>query len=486
MGKRKISRRQFLEGTGAVLTVAAAAPALRAQPRTPAAPPRTSITLTLNGSPRTVDVDDRWTLAEALRDHLGLTGTKIGCDRGECGACTVLMDGKPVYSCSQLAVWMDGRSIQTVEGLLKNGQLSPLQQSFVEHDAPQCGFCTSGQLMSATALLDANPHPDAEQARAAMTGNICRCSNYNHYIAATVAASQRSTQNAQNAQNARNSQSSQGSPTKSIAASSAGSALSALNVVGHDTPRIDAAERVSGTAKYTGDVMLPGMLYARVLRSPHPHARIRRIDASKALALPGVKAVISHENCTVVWGAGSISGGAQYNDDMKWNTKHRRYAFNNPVRFVGEPVAAVAAIDRHTAEEALQLIAVDYEPLPFVLDPEEALKPDAPQIWPEGNLSLNAQNEAKPIGIKRGNIQDGFTASDRVFEDRYSTSFVHNAQMEPRVAVAAWEGDKLTVYTPTGGVANCRTDMARDLGISEANVRIVCPYMGGNFGNKNQ
>src|SRR5260370_34585078 len=108
----------------------------------------------------------------------------MGGDRGEGGACPVLMDGKRVYSCSQLAVWMDGRSIQTVEGLVKNGQLSALQQSFVSHDAPQCGFCTSGQLMSATALLNANPRPSAEQARAAMTGNICRCSNYNHYVAA--------------------------------------------------------------------------------------------------------------------------------------------------------------------------------------------------------------------------------------------------------------------------------------------------------------
>ncbi|HMB82206.1 MAG TPA: molybdopterin-dependent oxidoreductase, partial [Vicinamibacterales bacterium] len=483
MRTRRVSRRQFLEGTGTALTVAAVAPSLRAQPAAQetalarqsaerATAARSKITMTINGKAQTLQVEDRWTLAEALRDHAGLTGTKIGCDRGECGACTVLLDGKPVYSCSQLAVWADGRAIQTVEGLLND----PLQQSFVAHDAPQCGFCTSGQLMSAKALLNATPHPTAEQARAAMTGNICRCSGYNHYIAATVAAG-----NA--ADVARGFQPRDPMPIK---ISSADSAVTALKTVGHDTHRIDAVERTTGKATYTGDVKVPGMLYARVLRSPHPHARIRRIDASKALALPGVKAVISHENCTYVWGAGSISGGAQYNEEVKKITKHRRYAFNNPVRFVGEPVAAVAAVDRHTAEEALQLITVEYEPLPFVLDPEDALKPGAPQIWPEGNLSPNARNEFVPIGAKRGNVQDGFTASDHVFEDRYSTSFVHNAQMEPRSALAVWDADKLTVYTPTGGVANCRTDMARDLGIPQENVRVVCRYMGGNFGNKNQ
>jgi putative selenate reductase molybdopterin-binding subunit len=487
MRKRGISRRRFLAGTGGALTAVAGTPALGAQRRSAAAAPaataspapttvpRTTIQFTINGSPRRLDVEDRWTLVEALRDHAGLTGTKIGCDRGECGACTVLLDGKPVYSCSQLAVWADGRSVQTVEGLLRNGQLDPLQQSFVDHDAPQCGFCTSGQLMSAKALLNANPHPTADEARAAMTGNICRCSGYNHYVAAVVAAGgSRSTQGSQNA------------PSEVPRFSSASSAVAALNVVGHGTPRIDAVARASGVATYTADVSLPDMLYARVLRSPHPHAHIRRIDVSKALAFPGVKAVVSHENCDVVWGAGSIAGGAQYNEETKKITKHRRYAFNNPVRFAGEPVAAVAATDRHIAEEALRLIDVEYDTLPFVLDPEDALKPDAVKIWPEGNLSPNARGETVPQTTRRGSVQDGFAASDHVFEDRYSTSFVHNAQMEPRVSVAAWAGNTLTVYTPTGGIANCRTDMARDLGIPLDDVRVVCQYMGGNFGNKNQ
>jgi putative selenate reductase molybdopterin-binding subunit len=468
MAKRTISRRRFLRGTGTAIAAATAAPALTAQ-RTSAQPagasePRTSIKVTVNGTARRLDVEDRWTLAEALRDHLNLTGTKIGCDRGECGACTVLLDGKPVYSCSQLAVWADGKSVQTVEGLVANTRLNPLQQAFVNHDAPQCGFCTSGQLMSATALLAVNPHPSADDVRAAMTGNICRCSGYNHYVSAVVGAGAAVAPPA--------------TPARAVAGG--------LKTVGHATPRVDAAERVSGKATYTGDVKLPGMLYARVLRSPHPHARIKSIDVSKARALPGVKAIITHQNCQVVWGAGSIAGGQQYNDEVKKITKQRRYAFNNPVRFVGEPVAAVAAIDRHVAEDALQLISVDYEVLPFVLDQEEALKPDAVKIWPDGNVSLNTRNEAQPISQRRGDLEAGFRAADQVFEDRFTTAFVHNAQMEPRVALAHWQGDKLTIYTPTGGIANCRTDMARDLGVPAENVRVVCQYMGGNFGNKNQ
>jgi xanthine dehydrogenase YagT iron-sulfur-binding subunit len=199
MAKRTVSRRRFLRESGAAVAVTAAVPAVAqaqtrgAQPVGIEAPgatgaPRRTIRLTVNGRAQRVEVEDRWTLAETLRDHLNLTGTKIGCDRGECGACTVLVDGTPVYSCSQLAVWMDGRSINTVEGLAQGDRLDPLQRAFIDHDAPQCGFCTSGQLMSAKALLNANPRPTAVDVRAALTGNICRCSNYEHYVDAVLAA----------------------------------------------------------------------------------------------------------------------------------------------------------------------------------------------------------------------------------------------------------------------------------------------------------
>ena len=259
-----------------------------------------------------------------------------------------------------------------------------------------------------------------------------------------------------------------------------------LATIGNTTARVDAVERVTGEAKFTRDMRLPGMIYGRILRSPFPHARIRSIDTTKAEQLAGVKAIITHESTPVVWGAGSVSGGRQYNDTTKDATLHRRYIFNNPCRFVGDAVAAVAATDRHIAEHALGLIEVDYEELPFVLEPEEALQPGAPAIWPEGNLCPDFRNNFAPMVTNRGDIEAGFAEADQVFEERYSSAFIHNAQMEPRCALAVWQGENLTLYTPTQGISNCRHDTARDLGIEDHQVRIICQYMGGGFGNKNQ
>jgi xanthine dehydrogenase YagT iron-sulfur-binding subunit len=195
----KVSRRSFLGTSGAGVATAAALPALEvalvgdsnAQTSAPSTAPSTEVVLNVNGEQHRLAVEDRWTLAEVLRDHLRLTGTRVGCDRSECGACTVLLDGKNVYSCTVLAVWADGKRVTTVEGLAKNGKLDPLQQAFIEHDGPQCGFCTSGQLMSAKALLESNPRPTEDDVKRALAGNICRCSNFLHYQAAVLAASRK-------------------------------------------------------------------------------------------------------------------------------------------------------------------------------------------------------------------------------------------------------------------------------------------------------
>jgi xanthine dehydrogenase molybdenum-binding subunit len=245
-----------------------------------------------------------------------------------------------------------------------------------------------------------------------------------------------------------------------------------FSVVGKKLPRIDAYERVTGQAQYTGDIQLPGMLYARVLRSPHPHARIVSIDTSKAEKLPGVKAIIHYGNAQIPWSSGGHT--------------HKRFIFNNPVRYVGDAVAAVAATDRHIAEDALGLINVQYEKIPHVLDPNEALKPDAPKIGPNGNLSVGTGSFTAPIQEAWGDLELGFKEADKVFEDTYITKHVNNAQLERRVSVAKWEAGKLTVFASTQGVSNARTDIAKDFDLPLSKVRVVCKYMGAGFGNKNQ
>jgi aerobic-type carbon monoxide dehydrogenase small subunit (CoxS/CutS family) len=193
----KLSRRSFLKGLGggaigtAVVSTALAktdsAEAYSAE-SVGASRAKTPIALKVNGKTYRVEVEHRSTLAEVLRDQLQLTGTKIGCDRGECGACTVIIDKRNMYSCSQLAVWMQGKEILTIEGLANGEKLDPLQEAFIDHDGPQCGFCTSGQIMSGKALLLRNPKPNEAQVRRGLSGNLCRCGNYNREVAAVLAA----------------------------------------------------------------------------------------------------------------------------------------------------------------------------------------------------------------------------------------------------------------------------------------------------------
>jgi xanthine dehydrogenase YagT iron-sulfur-binding subunit len=192
-----VSRRDFLKGLGggAVGTAVISSGLLNADPVQAyvpegggGGPTKSIVNLKVNRKNYRVEVEHRSTLAEVLRDEFGLTGTKIGCDRGECGACTVIINGRSIYSCSQLAVWMDGKEIVTIEGLAQGDKLDPVQEAFIEHDGPQCGFCTSGQIMSGKALLLKNSKPTEAQARRALSGNLCRCGNYHREVAAVLAA----------------------------------------------------------------------------------------------------------------------------------------------------------------------------------------------------------------------------------------------------------------------------------------------------------
>ncbi len=236
-----------------------------------------------------------------------------------------------------------------------------------------------------------------------------------------------------------------------------------LRIVGKATPRVDGINRVSGSAKYTHDIQLPGMLYAKFLRCPHPHARIVRIETSKADALPGVRAVLTYRNTPQIqWRGG------------------RTFIFDQTLRYHGDEVAAVAADEEDIAEDALELIEVEYEPLPAVLDPFEGMKPDAPQLWPEGNLE-----DGHPSVYTRGDVEKGFSQADAVVEGRYTTPVALHNSLETHGAVANWEGDQLTVWESTQHIFGVRGGVSRALGIPVEKVRVIKEYMGGGFGSKN-
>ena len=234
-----------------------------------------------------------------------------------------------------------------------------------------------------------------------------------------------------------------------------------LTVLGKAGPNLDAYARVTGQARYTGDLELPGMLVGRVLRSPHAHARIVSVDTSRAEALQGVKAVVTHKDApkVMVWGS-------------------RQYILNDRVRFAGEAVAGVAAVDNETAEAALGLIQVQYEVLPFVLDPEAAMTPAAPKLFDDGNL------EGQPRVLTRGDVARGLAESDRVIERAYHCPTMWSGGMEPRVAIAQWEQNRLTVWASTQAPYRIHTSLAAQFNLPDSDVRVVATYIGGGFGTK--
>jgi CO/xanthine dehydrogenase Mo-binding subunit len=236
---------------------------------------------------------------------------------------------------------------------------------------------------------------------------------------------------------------------------------SEFRVIGKRQPKVDGFEKVTGRAKYSSDISLPGMLCLKILRSPYPHARIVSIDTSQALALPGVKAVLTAK------------------DMPAFRPNPWMPILTEVARFVGDDIAVVAAVDEDTAIEALGLIKVDYQVLPFVLDPEEALKANSPKLFPEGNLIGGA-----PAVVNRGDVEKGFAEADVVYAARYKTPILQHATAESRVAIAQWEGGRLTIWDSTQGPFEVQKGIAKALHIPQSKVHVICEFMGGGFGDK--
>ncbi|MDX1600022.1 MAG: molybdopterin cofactor-binding domain-containing protein [Anaerolineales bacterium] len=404
--------------------------------------------LTVNGQERTAVVEPGEMLASVLREKLGLTGTKIGCDELECGSCTVLLDGEPVLACGLPAMRAAGRSVTTIEGLASNGSLHPLQEAFVKQGAVQCGFCIPGQIMTAAALLDRDPDPSREEVRAALKDTLCRCAGY--------PSIERAVESAAEAMRT-------GEPIEFPPLVES----SDTEVVGHLVERPDAYEKVTGEALFADDLTFPGMLHGRALRAGVPHAIVKRLNIEAAQSHPGVRAVLTAEDVP-----GEPTHGLIYRD---WP---HLIGVGEKVRYVGDAVALVAADTRRQATEALELIEVEYEPLPVIDDPVLAHREDAPQVHEDGNL-------LKHIKVRKGDVQRGLDAADVVFEETYHTAITEHAYIEPECSLARpIENGRMEVFVGSQIPYADREQIAAALGVPQDEVRVRGTLIGGGFGGK--
>ncbi len=387
-------------------------------------------------------------LLDFLREDMHLTGTKDGCGAGECGACSVFVDGVLMKSCMMPVGKAQGTQIETVEGLARKGELSLLQKAFHKTGASQCGYCIPGMVMAATSALRVNPFADREEIKERLGGNICRCTGYQKIFDAVELA--------RDVQNGR-------LPATALLEDEAEDG----RYIGMNVRRLDAPSKVSGALKYAGDMTMPGMLHLQVLRSPHAHALIESIDISEAEAMPGVEGVIT---CDDVPGQ---DGFGVFVHDQPVMARGK-------VRYVGEAVAAVAAEDLVTAKLALSKIKVTYKPLPAVFDAFAAMKPGAPVLH-----DYAQDNITKHIPIRKGDVESGFAASDLVVEQDYDTQAIEHAYLEPEAGLSYVDPDGVvTVISPSQNITHHRHMLAKIIARPINKVRFIMSPVGGGFGGK--
>jgi CO/xanthine dehydrogenase Mo-binding subunit/aerobic-type carbon monoxide dehydrogenase small subunit (CoxS/CutS family) len=411
--------------------------------------------MTVNGETVVFEAEPAETLLDVLRTKIGVTGPKRACDRGECGSCTVHLDGLPVNACLIPAVRVAGCSITTVEGLAGDGGLHPLQRAFHELGAAQCGFCTPGMLLSAKALLDRNPSPSETDIRQAISGNICRCTGYVKIVEAIASA----------AKVLRGETLVEGG---SIVAKDVSERKP--SAVGRRMPKLDGLGHVTGTTRYTDDIAMPGSLHACPHYSAHDHARILRIDTRAAERVNGVIAIITAKDIP--------------DNRQGLTVKDQPLLADDKVRHRGDVIAFVAARDARAAAEASALIKVDYEPLPVVTDPVAALATGAPAVHEGGNLV--PFNPLRAIRIRKGDVEAGLREADLILEETYRTPPIEHAAMEPHAMLAAPNANgSLTIWTPNQVLFTRSAEIASILRLPLSKLRVIAPPIGGGFGGKN-
>jgi CO/xanthine dehydrogenase Mo-binding subunit/aerobic-type carbon monoxide dehydrogenase small subunit (CoxS/CutS family) len=399
------------------------------------------VELIVNGSPVTAWAPPELTLLRFLRDQLHLTGTKDGCSRGHCGACTVIVNGKAQRACLLKLAKLAGSVVQTIEGVAGDGVLHPLQEAFIANNAVQCGFCTPGMIMTAKALLDANPSPSAQEIRKALTRNhnLCRCTGYVNIIKAIQDAACHMAES--------------------------GSYPPGPETANATMLRRDALPLVQGHTRFADDIYAEGMLYGKVRWADHPHAEILGIDTREAESVPGVAAVLTASDVP-----GRNAFGLVISDQPVFAAAR--------VRYIGDAIAAVFAETELAAEAARDLIRVNYRILPGVFTPAEAAAPGAPHLHEGGNL-------LKEMRVRRGEIDKAFADCVAIVERDYTSPFVEHAFIEPESGLGMPDaGGGVTVKVPCQAVWDSRRELAQILDLPVDKVHVAQLPIGGAFGGK--